>query len=66
MRRGMKFLHSRQIVEIKGKPCREWPAETCEVTAVRQGVIYYRNSTGYREYVTVERFPDICSAVLTD
>lgn len=55
---GMRFIHARQIVETPGVPCREWPHETCIVTAVRRGVVYYRNSTGFLTSTPVDRFAD--------
>ena len=45
--RGLRFRHARQRHQIPGLPVREWPAEVCEVTAVRRGVVYFRNESGF-------------------
>lgn len=54
-KRGMRFRHARQIADTStpGNP----DPEVCTITAVRQGCVYYRNSTGYRAYTPVNRFP---------
>jgi hypothetical protein len=44
VRPGMRFQHSRWIVSLRDGMIR--PA-TCTVTAVRKGVVYYRNEYGF-------------------
>jgi len=52
---GWRFLHATQITATSSAAS---PVpETCEVTAVRNGLVYYRNSTGFRSYTTAGRFP---------
>lgn len=57
-RRGLVFLHARQIVATPGVPCREWPPERCEVTKVARDIVYFRNSTGMLCSVALEKFPE--------
>ncbi len=56
-RKGLRFEHSRQI-DRHGNP------EVCEVTAVRQGTVYYRNSTGFLTKTPVTSFSESVLAVL--
>jgi hypothetical protein len=52
---GMRFLHRHQV---STDPAASEPRpETCQVTAVRHGVIYYRNSRGARFLTAAEAFP---------
>lgn len=53
-KRGMRFLHSRQIT----KDCSlDQPVpETCTITRVTRLAIYFRNSTGFLSYATPENF----------
>jgi hypothetical protein len=52
---GMRFLHRHQV--STDPAAREPRPETCQVTAVRHGVIYYRNSRGDRFLTPAETFP---------
>ena len=52
---GMRFLHRHQVNTEAG--AREPRPETCQVTAVRNGVIYYRNSRNSRFLTAAEAFP---------
>lgn len=62
-KRGMRFLHARQITRTSSAA--NPVPEECEVTAVRQGSVYFRNSTGFRSYVSAESFPSIVKEVLS-
>ena len=55
--RGMRFLHARQI-DGQGRP------EVCEVTKVRQGTVYFRNSTGFLSKLSADRFPATVKEIL--
>lgn len=61
-RRGMRFLHARQIT--RDSTAANPVPEECVVTAVRQGVVYYRNSTGFRLRVRIDDFPTSVKQVL--
>lgn len=63
-RPGMRFLHARQLQEVRGVPVKEWPPEECEVTRVAQGTVYYRNSTGFLTKTPIEQFSSIVKEVL--
>jgi hypothetical protein len=54
---GAKFLHAR-ILDENNKPA------ACTVSAIRQGVIYYKvgDERKAKEYVTFARWPTICRA----
>jgi hypothetical protein len=56
---GSRFLHSR-ILDAGNKPA------LCTVSAVRQGVVYYRvgDERKAKEYVTLDRWPVICKATV--
>lgn len=56
-KRGTRFLHSRQIT--KTSTIKSPQPEICEVTRVARETVWYRNSTGFRSYVSVDRFGDI-------
>jgi hypothetical protein len=62
-RRGMRFKHARQIARTStaANPV----PEICEVTAVRNGVVYFRNSTGFRSYAPIAKFPDYVKEWIT-
>jgi hypothetical protein len=45
---GMKFLHSRQITKDR-------EPETCTITKVARGTVYFRNSTGFLTKTPVDR-----------
>lgn len=63
-KRGMRFLHARQLVKTPGVPVSQWPRETCEVTRVTATSIYFRNSTGFKSVVARDKFQDAVSEVL--
>lgn len=42
VRVGRQFLHKRYIVSEPGKPVREWGPETCTITKVAQGMVYFK------------------------
>ncbi len=50
---GMRFLHGHQVTDTAAGDRRP---ETCEVTAVRHGVVYYRDSSGSRSLAPAEAF----------
>lgn len=56
---GDRFLHAR-ILDQNNNPAQ------CYVSAVRQGVVYYRvgDEKKAKEYVTFERWPLICKALV--
>jgi hypothetical protein len=54
IRKGRRFLHARQITRTSS--AKNPVPEPCEVTAVRQGRVYYRNSTGFRSVTSLEKF----------
>lgn len=53
-KRGDRFLHSRQITRTSSA-ANPIPEE-CVVTAVRKGLVYFRNSTGFLSVVPLDRF----------
>lgn len=63
-KRGMRFLHSHQIVNTLGVPVRERPPETCEVTRVTAFSVCYRNSTGFKMVTSREEFPESVREIL--
>jgi hypothetical protein len=65
-RRGFRFEHSRQLVMTRGVPCSQWPPETCTVTAVRNGAVYYRNTSGFLAKVAINVFPTVVGKILAD
>jgi hypothetical protein len=44
VRPGMRFAHRRRVVSL---PDGTFHSDTCTVTAVRRGVVHYRNESGY-------------------
>lgn len=60
LRRGRQFAHARQIrPDSSSKSPGGAIPETCTVTAVRRGVVYYTNSTGFRSKIDLPRFHTI-------
>ena len=43
---GMQFEHSRYIIFVNAEV--GYRSDVCTITAVRQGVVYYRNESGYK------------------
>lgn len=54
-KRGDRFVHARQITRTSS--AKDPVYEICTVTAVRKGLIYYHNSTGFKLYSRLETFP---------
>jgi hypothetical protein len=55
-RRGLVFIHSRQIT-------RDNQPMTCTVTRVTTDTVYFRNATGYGSKVARDRFADAVKRV---
>ena len=65
-RAGLRFAHARQVRQVPGVPVRDWPSEPCQVTAVRRGAVYFRNSTGFRSVVPLASWADTYGGPVND
>ena len=56
---GARFLHRNQITrDSSPKAPGGAVPETCTITAIRGGRVYYQNSTGYREHAALDSFTE--------
>lgn len=56
VRKGDRFLHSHWIMEVEGRPVKDWPPEICEVTKTTGQRVYYRTVPGgFLAYSTWDR-----------
>jgi hypothetical protein len=63
-KRGMRFLHSRQIT--KDSSARNPVPEECVITRVTERAVYYRNTSRFLSSTAPGRFPEIVKEWLTD